>query len=85
MQKAFDTVDHQILLAKSNHSGIHGVSNDWFKYYLSIRNQYVSINGYESSLTAIDCSVHQQAKFQALLAVGVFMFKIEFWVKNAHP
>ena len=30
-QKAFDTVDHQILLAKLNHYGIHGVSNDWFK------------------------------------------------------
>ena len=26
-----------------------------------------------------------QAKFQALLAVAVFMFKIEFWVKNACP
>ena len=29
-QKAFDTVDHQILLAKLNHHGICGVSNDWF-------------------------------------------------------
>ena len=26
-----------------------------------------------------------QAKFRALLAVAVFMFKIEFWVKNARP
>ena len=31
LQKAFDTADHQILLAKLNHCGIHGVSNDWFK------------------------------------------------------
>ena len=30
LQKAFDTVDHQMLLAKLNH-GICGVSNDWFK------------------------------------------------------
>ena len=55
LQKAFDTVDHQILLAKLNHYGIRGVSNDWFKSYLSNHNQYVSINGYESGLGAINC------------------------------
>ena len=53
LQKAVDTVDHQILLAKLNHYGICGVSNDWFKSYLSNRNQYVSINGYESSLAVV--------------------------------
>ena len=66
LQKAFDTVDHQILLAKLNHYGIHGVSNDWFKSYLSNHNQYVSINGYESGLAAINCGVPQgsdQASF----------------------
>ena len=35
LQKAFDTVDHQILLAKLNHYAICGVSSDWFKSYLS--------------------------------------------------
>ena len=34
LPKSFDTVDHQILLAKLNDYGIHGVSNDWFKSYL---------------------------------------------------
>ena len=37
-QKAFGTVDHQILFAKFNHYGIRGVSNDWFKSYLSNRS-----------------------------------------------
>ena len=44
LQKAFDTVDHQILLAKLNHYGIGGVSNDCFKSYLSNRIQYVYIH-----------------------------------------
>ena len=57
LQKVFDTVDHQILLAKLNHCGICGVSNDWFKSYLSNHSQYASINGYESGLAAINCGV----------------------------
>ena len=44
LQKAFDTVDHQLLLAKLNHYGICGVSNGWFKLHLSNCSQYVSIN-----------------------------------------
>ena len=44
LQKAFDTVDHQILIEKLNHYGILGVSNDWFKSYPSNRHHYVSIN-----------------------------------------
>ena len=44
LQKAFDTVDDQILLAKFNHYGIRGVSNDWFKSYQSNCSQYVYVN-----------------------------------------
>ena len=54
--KAFDTVGYQIvLLTKFNHYRICVVSNDWFKSYLSNHNEYVSINGYESGLVAINC------------------------------
>ena len=67
LRKAFDTVDHLILLAKLNHYGIHGVSNDWFKSYLSNRSQYVSINGYDSGLTAINCGVPQGSALGPLL------------------
>ena len=67
LQKAFDTVDHQILLAKLNHYGIRGVSNDWFKSYLSNRHQYVSINGYESGLSAINFGVPQGSALGPLL------------------
>ena len=67
LQKAFDTVDHQILLAKLNHYGIPGVSNDWFKFYLSNCNQYVSINGYESGLSSINCGAPQGSVLGPLL------------------
>ena len=59
LEKAFDTVDQQILLAKLNHYGIRGVSNDWFKSYLSNRSQYESINGFDFGHVAINCSVPQ--------------------------
>ena len=49
LQKAFDTVDHTILLKKLAHYGIRGLANDWFKAYLNNRYQFVSINGYESN------------------------------------
>ena len=67
LQKAFDTVDHQTLLAKLNHYGLRGVPNDWFKSYLSNRNHYVSINGYESGLAALNCGIPQGSVLGQLL------------------
>ena len=44
-----------------------GVSNDWFKFYLSNRNQYVSINDFDSGLTTINCGVPQESVLGLLL------------------
>ena len=55
------------MLAKLNHYGICGVSNDWFKFCLSNRNQYVSINGYESGLAALNCGIPQGSVLRPLL------------------
>ena len=65
--KVFDTVDHEIVLAILNHYGIRGVSNDWFKTYLSNRNQYVFINGYETGIAALNCDVPQGSVLAPLL------------------
>ena len=67
LKKAFDTVDHQILLAKLSHYEICGVSNYWFKSYLSNRSRYVSINEYDSGLAAINCGVPQGSVLGSLL------------------
>ena len=59
LQKAFDTVEHDILLSKLEHYGIRGLANEWFKSYLSNRKQYVSINGYASNLADVKFGVPQ--------------------------
>ena len=59
LQKAFDAVDHKILLAKLNLYGIHGLSNKWFKSYLSNCQQFSSINGYDCDPKEINCGVPQ--------------------------
>ena len=66
LQKSFDIVDHQILLATLNHYGIRGVSSYWFKSYLSHCSQYVSINGYETGLATTNCGVSQGSVLGAL-------------------
>ena len=49
-RKAFDTVDHDILLTKLDHYGIRGLSNDWFRSCLKGRQQFVSIGNQASTI-----------------------------------
>ena len=67
LQKAVDTINYQIILAKLDHYGIRGVLNDWFKSYRSDRNQFVSINGYDSGLGVLNCGVPQGSVLGYLL------------------
>ena len=50
LKKAFDTVDHNILLEKLDYYGIRGVAKDWFRSYLDNQKQYITLNGSDSSI-----------------------------------
>ena len=58
-QKAFDTVNHNISIAKFNNYGIKGIALDWFQSYLTNRKQQTSINNTFSSETMISYVVPQ--------------------------
>ena len=59
LSKAFDTLNHSILLQKLSNYGIWGVANDWFKNYLTNREQYVVYNNILSPRCTITTGVPQ--------------------------
>ena len=67
LQKAFDTVDHEILLRKLDLYGIRGITNNWFRSYLSNRVQYVTYGKAKSILRKISAGVPQGSVLGPLL------------------
>lgn len=67
LQKAFDTVDHQILLTKLKALGFNNLACEWIQSYLSGRSQRVDINSTMSGAREITCGVPQGSVLGPLL------------------
>ena len=66
-EKAFDTVDHKILLHKLDHYGFRGVINKWFSSYLEGRTQTTQIGSFISKRKNTTCGVPQGSVLGPLL------------------
>ena len=69
LKKAFDTVDHGILLSKLSKYGAVGTPLRWFASYLTDRKQYCQINGHKSCLKNVLCGIPQGSCLGALLFI----------------
>ena len=67
LSKAFDTVDHEILLKKLKYYGIKGTNLAWLKSYLSNRKQYVHSDGMLKQFLNTKCGVPQGSILGPLL------------------
>ena len=67
LKKAFDTVDHSILLQKLAHYGFRGLINDWFRSYLQKRAQVTMVGNRSSNKSLITCGVPQGSVLGPLL------------------
>ena len=59
LRKAFDTINHNILINKLEKIGIRGMAIDWIKSYLDRRKQFVKLGNHSSNCFDIACGVPQ--------------------------
>ena len=67
LSKAFDTINHKILIKKLEHYDIRGIVNSWFENYLSNRKQIVKFEGTQSEEMKIKSGVPQGSILGPLL------------------
>ena len=70
LAKVLDTINHLILLSKLDHYGIRETPLEWFKTYLSDKQQQVCYNDIISDIKCIQCGVPQRT----ILGPGPLLF-----------
>jgi hypothetical protein len=67
LSKAFDVINHDILMHKLEFYGIRGIAKTWLSNYLTERKQYVEIENNKSNMCSIECGVPQGSILGPLL------------------
>ena len=83
LRKAFDTVDHALLLIKLKGFGLSENTLKWFKNYLESRHQCTLANGKKSTAGNVPCGVPQGSIMGPLLFI-IYVNSIITTIENAH-
>ena len=80
LKNSFDTVDHEILTRKLKIYGIDGIELEWFRSYLSCRQQYCTLNGHKLSSQQVTCGILQGSCLSPLLFI-LHLNDFQSWLK----
>ena len=83
LKKAFNTVDHEILLKKLKMYGVTGLEHDWFTSYLDNRKQFCRVDGTSSDVRGINCGAPQGSCLGPLLFL-IYINDLTFSLQKSH-